>query len=201
MTRCHYSRYLYSKIKLFYAVIFEGLHCGIMVSSAYKVFEDVLLLHFTLTIHACRYFISQVDSINQELVLKVSNDGAGFRFKMTTGLYLHVIVVSSRDMKTPYRFYLLYPCFAFSFVLISSGIAGAVALSGHSANIVDAYLDQRFNSQMDRTIGYRTRTILCSPVLDRRGNVVAVIQVFIHIIVICTNITPSCRPTMLSSGD
>ena len=141
-----------------------------------------------------------MDSINQELVLKVSNDGAGFRFKMTTGLYLHVIVVSSRDMKISYCLVVPLLC-VFSFVLIPSGIAGAVALSGYSANIVDAYLDQRFNSQMDRTIGYRTRTILCSPVLDRRGNVVAVIQVFIHIIVVCTNITPSCRPTMLSSGD
>lgn len=40
----------------------------------------------------------------------------------------------------------------------------------------DAYLDPRFNQSLDKALKYRTRTILCVPVRDRRRNVVAVIQ-------------------------
>lgn len=57
------------------------------------------------------------------------------------------------------------------------GIVGAVATTGDTVNISDAYKDPRFNQAVDRKMNYVTRTILCTPVMDRRGNVVAVIQV------------------------
>ena len=63
--------------------------------------------------------------------------------------------------------------------ILHPGIVGAVATSGETVNIIDAYQDPRFNQAMDRKTNYVTRTILCSPVRDRRGNVVAVIQVCI----------------------
>lgn len=59
---------------------------------------------------------------------------------------------------------------------LDKGIAGAVATSGKSINIPDAYLDDRFNQEVDKASGYRTKSILCMPVKARDGSVVAVIQ-------------------------
>jgi putative ABC transport system ATP-binding protein len=59
---------------------------------------------------------------------------------------------------------------------IGSGIAGAVAASGRGERIADAYEDPRFNRDVDRTFGYRTRSILCLPLFDRQGRVFAVAQ-------------------------
>src|SRR5262249_42010917 len=41
----------------------------------------------------------------------------------------------------------------------------------------DAYADPRFNQEVDRKTGYRTRSILAVPVLDRLGEAVGVVQV------------------------
>jgi len=38
------------------------------------------------------------------------------------------------------------------------------------------YEDERFNQAVDRSTGYRTRTILCMPVKGQDGTVIAVIQ-------------------------
>jgi len=59
---------------------------------------------------------------------------------------------------------------------IGSGIAGAVAASGEAERIADAYTDSRFNPEVDKMFGYRTRSILCVPMFDRDGNVFAVSQ-------------------------
>jgi putative ABC transport system ATP-binding protein len=59
---------------------------------------------------------------------------------------------------------------------IGSGIAGAVAASGKGERVEDAYTDSRFNPEVDKKFGYRTRSILCLPMLDRGGKVFAVAQ-------------------------
>ena len=59
---------------------------------------------------------------------------------------------------------------------IGQGIAGRVAATGETINIADAYADERFNQEVDRRTGYRTRSILCAPVVDVGGRVVAVLQ-------------------------
>jgi putative ABC transport system ATP-binding protein len=59
---------------------------------------------------------------------------------------------------------------------LGSGIAGAVAQSGESIRIDDAYSDPRFNQDVDRRTGYRTQSILCLPVKDNAGEVFAVAQ-------------------------
>jgi len=56
------------------------------------------------------------------------------------------------------------------------GIAGHVFATGETLSIPDAYADPRFNPEMDRRTGFRTRSILCMPVFDREGRVVAVTQ-------------------------
>jgi adenylate cyclase len=62
-------------------------------------------------------------------------------------------------------------------VPIGRGIAGTVAATGETINIPDAYADPRFNPEVDRRTGYRTRTILCAPIRDGAGAVVGVAQV------------------------
>lgn len=60
---------------------------------------------------------------------------------------------------------------------LGTGIAGSVALTGELLNIPEAYQDPRFNPEVDRQTGYRTRTILCMPVRHKDGRVVGVLQV------------------------
>ena len=59
---------------------------------------------------------------------------------------------------------------------IGSGLAGAVAQSGKIINIPDAYADSRFNPDVDRKTGFRTRSILSLPIKNQRGEVFAVAQ-------------------------
>jgi len=59
----------------------------------------------------------------------------------------------------------------------SKGVAGWVATNRSMLNIKNAYADSRFNQEVDMQTNFRTRTILCVPVLDSSGNrVLGVIQ-------------------------
>ncbi|HWU40920.1 MAG TPA: ATP-binding protein [Candidatus Acidoferrum sp.] len=57
------------------------------------------------------------------------------------------------------------------------GISGHVATTGELLNIPEAYDDPRFNQEVDRQTGYRTKTILCMPVRNKEGRIVGVLQV------------------------
>jgi adenylate cyclase len=57
------------------------------------------------------------------------------------------------------------------------GIAGAVFTTGQTVNIPDAYADPRFNRDVDKRTGYRTQNILTMPVINRKGETIAVTQV------------------------
>lgn len=59
---------------------------------------------------------------------------------------------------------------------LGKGIAGYVAATGDTLNIPDAYLDARFNPEIDRNSGYHTRTILCMPMRDKDGKIVGVFE-------------------------
>ncbi|MGB3298288.1 MAG: adenylate/guanylate cyclase domain-containing protein [Phormidesmis sp.] len=59
---------------------------------------------------------------------------------------------------------------------LDQGIAGYVATTGQTLIISDAYADSRFSDATDQRTGYRTRNILCMPVLNSAGQVVAVAQ-------------------------
>ncbi|XP_070554826.1 probable 3',5'-cyclic phosphodiesterase pde-5 isoform X3 [Ptychodera flava] len=58
---------------------------------------------------------------------------------------------------------------------MEKGIAGHVASTGETLNIPDAYLDDRFNRDVDVQTGYVTKTILCMPIYIR-GNIIGVMQ-------------------------
>ena len=57
------------------------------------------------------------------------------------------------------------------------GIAGAVFTTGRLENIADPYADPRFNSDVDRQTGFRTRSILCMPIANKAGVRIGVTQV------------------------
>jgi hypothetical protein len=56
------------------------------------------------------------------------------------------------------------------------GIAGCVASTGKSLNIPDAYKDPRFNRSIDQKTGYKTKSILCLPILNENGQCIAVAE-------------------------
>ena len=58
-----------------------------------------------------------------------------------------------------------------------AGIAGSVFTNGETINIRDAYSDSRFNPAVDKATGYRTRSILCMPVITNEGKTIGVTQV------------------------
>jgi len=60
---------------------------------------------------------------------------------------------------------------------MNTGIAGWVAQHAGIVNVKDAYEDARFNQEVDRKTGYRTRSILCGPVINLQGELIGVIQV------------------------
>ena len=57
------------------------------------------------------------------------------------------------------------------------GIAGWVAQSAATVNIPDAYADPRFKQSVDKSSGFRTRSILCMPMPDHKGRTIGVVQV------------------------
>ena len=59
---------------------------------------------------------------------------------------------------------------------IGKGIAGFVAQTGETINIPDAYSDSRFNPDIDKRTGYRTRNMLCMPMRNKDGTTIGVFQ-------------------------
>lgn len=57
------------------------------------------------------------------------------------------------------------------------GIAGYAAQKREVINIKDAYADNRFNPEVDKKTGYRTRTILCAPLITHKNETIGVIQI------------------------
>jgi signal transduction histidine kinase len=60
---------------------------------------------------------------------------------------------------------------------VERGVAGWVARSGKPVRVDDAYEDERFDPGVDRKSGYRTRSIVCAPLVGRDGRVSGVLEV------------------------
>ena len=56
------------------------------------------------------------------------------------------------------------------------GIVGACFLEAKKLRIDDAYLDKRFNKEVDKKTNYRTKSILCYPLIDKDGECFGVIE-------------------------
>ena len=59
----------------------------------------------------------------------------------------------------------------------TKGLAGHVVRTGETINIKDAYNDKRFNRDVDKKTGYRTKTILCMPIKNFNQEIIGVFQV------------------------
>jgi len=62
-------------------------------------------------------------------------------------------------------------------IACDSGIAGAVFASGLGENVADAYADPRFSPVVDLHTGFRTRSILCMPIVNKKGERLGVTEV------------------------
>ena len=58
----------------------------------------------------------------------------------------------------------------------TKGIVGNCFTECKVIRIEDAYLDDRFNKEIDKQTNYRTRTILCYPLVDKEGECIGVIE-------------------------
>lgn len=58
-----------------------------------------------------------------------------------------------------------------------AGIVGEVIHSGRTINVDDAYADPRFNRKVDQESGYRTRNLLCVPLLENDKKLIGVFEV------------------------
>ena len=58
----------------------------------------------------------------------------------------------------------------------STGLAGSCFQNGETINLKDAYIDKRFNKEVDSHTGYRTKSVLCMPLYNREGSRLGVIQ-------------------------
>ncbi len=59
----------------------------------------------------------------------------------------------------------------------NAGIAGECFSTGKVINILDAYKDARFNQEIDRRTGYRTRNMLCMPIVAKGARVIGVMEI------------------------
>jgi eukaryotic-like serine/threonine-protein kinase len=59
---------------------------------------------------------------------------------------------------------------------LGTGIAGMVALTGETILLDDPYNDSRFNPDIDKRTGYRTRNLLTMPVKAGKGTILGVFQ-------------------------
>src|SRR5689334_4096110 len=60
---------------------------------------------------------------------------------------------------------------------VGMGIAGDVARTRTVVNVADAYADPRFNQDVDKQTGFRTRSVLCMPLSGSHQEFIGVIQV------------------------
>lgn len=59
----------------------------------------------------------------------------------------------------------------------NAGIVGEVIHSGHTLRVDDAYNDPRFNQKVDEESGYKTRNLLCCPLLDGGSKIIGAFEV------------------------
>jgi hypothetical protein len=121
-----------------------------------------LLLRLGLDLHSERDLRTLLDRIWRELTRVLAAERSSLFLVSEEGDELYSVVAQeSEEIRFPK----------------GKGIAGAVAAKGEALLIPDAYADPRFNPEIDRKSGFRTRSILCVPLKNPRAEVVGVAQV------------------------
>ncbi|MFH1415260.1 MAG: HD domain-containing phosphohydrolase [Elusimicrobiota bacterium] len=57
------------------------------------------------------------------------------------------------------------------------GLAGDAVRTGRAINVTDAYEDSRFNREVDKQTGYRTKSLLCIPMENQMGEIIGIFEV------------------------
>ncbi|MEM0942323.1 MAG: GAF domain-containing protein [Pseudomonadota bacterium] len=91
-------------------------------------------------------------------------------------------------------------------LLVNEGIAGSVYRSGQGEIIADAYEDGRFNPKIDEETGFRTRSMLVSPLRNAKGRIIGVTQILNkrdgqfteHDVAVVEGVTTQCAITLES---
>jgi len=148
-------------IVLYYAEMYHTMHKQrklneFLLNVTKSIFQDIVsmdtvimkIMNFAQTlVDADRTSLFLVDSKTNELYARIFDIGTGLDTKL------------QKEIRFPK----------------SKGVAGHVASSGETLNIVNAYDDPRFNRDVDIQTGYTTRTLLCMPIFIR-GNIIGVVQ-------------------------
>jgi HD-GYP domain-containing protein (c-di-GMP phosphodiesterase class II) len=121
-----------------------------------------LLLRLGLEFHAEREFPRLLDRIWGELTRVLHAERSSlFLVDLERGELYSVIAQQEEEIRFP----------------VGKGVAGAVVSSGESILVPEAYADPRFNPEVDQKTGFRTRSLIASPLRNRRGEILGVAQV------------------------
>ncbi|WP_373071624.1 HD domain-containing phosphohydrolase [Sulfurimonas sp.] len=63
---------------------------------------------------------------------------------------------------------------------IDSGLVGHTITTGEKIILDDVYKDERFNREIDKKTGYRTKSMMVIPMFDRDDNIIGAFQVINH---------------------
>jgi HD-GYP domain-containing protein (c-di-GMP phosphodiesterase class II) len=121
-----------------------------------------LLLRLGLELHSERDFQRLLERIWTELTRVLEAERSSlFLVDEDSGDLYSVIAQKAQVIRIPW----------------GKGIVGAAAATRVSVLIPDAYQDPRFNPEIDRMTGFRTRSILSVPLKNQRDEVLGVAQV------------------------
>ncbi|MDM8542070.1 GAF domain-containing protein [Desulfococcaceae bacterium HSG7] len=123
-----------------------------------------LLLRASRTLASCE----TLDEMLEALMVIVTDEADAYRCTVflsdpsSNELYSRVAVGKfTREIRIPEK----------------SGVAGYVFTSGKSTIVHDAYSDDRFDKSVDEKTGFKTESILCTPIKTVRGDIIGVAQV------------------------
>lgn len=61
-------------------------------------------------------------------------------------------------------------------VPMDKGIVGYAVKNNTKINVTDAYRDERFNQEIDKQTGYKTKSILVVPINNEKGQTIGALQ-------------------------
>jgi adenylate cyclase len=142
----------------------KGIQESSSTSTRYRLHQADILLNITKTIAAFET-LDEVLVALVEITTKELDADRGTIFlndPETSELYSRTAIgIITREIR----------------ILNTSGIAGHVFTSGEGLIINDAYNDSRFNRDVDGQTGYVTKSILCTPIITVRGEMIGVAQI------------------------
>ncbi len=59
---------------------------------------------------------------------------------------------------------------------LEMGLVGACVLTRQPVNVAEAYKNPRFNPEIDRITGFRTESVLCTPLVNRKQEIVGAVE-------------------------